>query len=266
MLSEVHTPSPLLQIQGLSKVYETPHGGLQALDGVSIEVRKGQTYGLIGESGSGKTTMAKIVSGILAPSAGAVRVMGEEVPHSPRQLRRTRYFEKVQLVFQDTLGTLNPYRTIYQSLQEPLINLGSKDHKSRIHRVIDQVSFPRGKLVSRPGELSGGLRQRVAIARALIVQPCLLILDEPVASLDVSVQAKILNLLQELKKDLELTYFLISHDIDVVQYLSDFVGILYKGRVVEQGSVQRIFSSAQDPYSRLLLEVHSRRYAWAQEV
>ena len=225
---------PFFQLQGIVKSYSRTLPRVDVLKGVNLEIYRGETYGLIGASGSGKTTLAKIAAGILKPDQGYGFLDGSHLAGSPRERRSQGLYKRIQFVFQDPYGTLNPRRTIYQNFLEPLRNSSTQkaDYLVSIHRVIDQVGFPKSKLQGYPYELSGGLRQRVGLARALLMNPELLILDEPVASLDLSVQAKILNLLQELKTQLNLTYFLISHDQDVIEYLSDTQGMLYKGTIV----------------------------------
>jgi len=227
-------PSPFFQLVDIEKSYSRTKPSVEVLKGLSMEIHRGQTFGLIGDSGSGKTTLAKIAAGILNPDKGYGYFDSQIIPPTIKQRRRLGLFKRIQFVFQDPYGTLNPTRTVYQNFQEPLINLSilRTEYERKIIQVTDQVGFPQGKLHAFPHQLSGGLRQRVGIARALLMAPELLILDEPVASLDVSVQAKILNLLQELKKELLLTYFLISHDKDVIEYLSDTQGMLYKGVIV----------------------------------
>lgn len=229
---------PFFQLIDIEKSYSRTKPSIEVLKGLSMEIHRGQTFGLIGDSGSGKTTLAKIAAGILNPDKGYGYFDGQIIPPTTKERRRQGLFKRIQFVFQDPFGTLNPTRTVYQNLQEPLINLSIPkfNHLSKISQITDQVGFPHGKLKSFPHQLSGGLRQRIGIARALLMAPELLILDEPVASLDLSVQAKILNLLQELKKELNLTYFLISHDQDVIEYLSDTQGMLYKGLITTKSS------------------------------
>jgi ABC-type dipeptide/oligopeptide/nickel transport system ATPase subunit len=225
---------PFFQLQGIVKSYSRTLPRVDVLKGVNLEINRGETYGLIGASGSGKTTLAKIAAGILKPDQGLGFLDGNLLARSPRDRRSQGLYKRIQFVFQDPYGTLNPSRTIEQNFLEPLLNgsIKKSHYLSSINRVVDQVGFPKTKLQGYPHELSGGLRQRVGLARALLMAPELLILDEPVASLDLSVQAKILNLLQELKKELNLTYFLISHDQDVIEYLSDTQGMLYKGIIL----------------------------------
>lgn len=257
----------LLRVEAVSKSYRNGSGRIKVLEDISLQVRSGETFGLVGESGAGKTSLAKILCALMPPDEGIVELEGRPVPYTRKLIRSTGFFRRVQLVFQDTYGTLNPYRTVEQNLWEAIENLGLEKEKGKeqMEQLLDRVGFPRSKLTSRPRSLSGGLRQRACIARALLFEPCLLVLDEPVASLDLSVQARILNLLAELKAEMGLSYVLISHDLDVLGQLSDRITVLYQGRIVEQGSVMSMIKGAQHPYSVQLFSSQSRTHRWAQE-
>ncbi|WP_327087155.1 ABC transporter ATP-binding protein [Nonomuraea sp. NBC_01738] len=235
---------PAIVVRDLVKDF----GAFRAVDGVSFEVRRGGTHALVGESGSGKTTTARIVTRFTEADSGEV-VIG--APVGPRDFRR-----KVQLVYQNPYGSLDPRQPVGTIVAEPLRNFGLGDRaarRTRVRELLERVALPEALLERRPRELSGGQRQRVAIARALAVEPEVVVLDEAVSALDVTVQARILELLEELQRDLGLTYLFISHDLAVVRQISHTVSVMNKGRIVESGTTQQIFDSPQDDYTRELL-------------
>jgi ABC-type oligopeptide transport system ATPase subunit len=239
-------------IAGLFSVGRPP---LRAVDGVSIEVRRGRTLGVVGESGCGKSTLARMMVGLLQPTAGSIELDGRSVEELAREDRKALH-RKVQMVFQDPLGSLNPRKTVRAILEAPLKALHGMDQKARRERVAELMSLVslRAEFTERyPHEFSGGQAQRIGIARALAAEPELIILDEPVSALDVSVQAQVLSLLAELQKRLDLTYVFISHDLAVVETISDQVVVMYLGRIVERGSREQIFADPQHEYTRLLL-------------
>lgn len=226
---------------------------LHAVNGVSLGIQKGDVLGLVGESGCGKTTLARILLGLLPPSSGEIRIDGKTMKKTERRI----ISRKIQPVFQDPYSSLNPRKTIGSIVSLPL----------RVHRVgdpsswrgiveemLDLVGLPKRVLHSYPGQLSGGQRQRVAVARALIMRPEVVICDEPTSSLDVSVQAQILNLLISLRRDLGLTYLLISHNLAVVEHLATRVMVMYLGRIVEEAETGRIFNNPRHPYTKALLQ------------
>ena len=228
---------------------------LRAVDGVSFTVLAGSTHALVGESGSGKTTTARLLLGFEQPTSGTVQVAGQRVDgrrgQEWRELRAA-----MQLVYQNPFSSLDPRQSIEEILTEPLRNFAIGDGPSRSKRVraqLDQVALPAQMLARRPAELSGGQRQRVAIARALILQPQVVVLDEPVSALDVTVQAQILELLATLQADLGLTYVFISHDLAVVRRLARTVSVLRQGRVVEAGTVDEVFTSPREAYTQELI-------------
>jgi peptide/nickel transport system ATP-binding protein len=228
---------------------------LRAVDGVSFEIHRGETLGIVGESGSGKSTLAQIVLGLAAPTSGQVLFAGRPVggvdTRTWRALRR-----EMQLVFQDPLGALNPRLTVGRQIEEPLVIHGAGNPQERgaiVQRILDAVHLKKSLAERYPHELSGGQRQRVVLARALILEPKLIVCDEPVSALDVSVQAQIVNLLADLKTRLGLTMLFISHDLRIVRYVSDRVAVMYLGRIVETGDRRSIFSSPQHPYSHALI-------------
>jgi ABC-type glutathione transport system ATPase component len=253
-------PAPILTLTGVTKTFRVtaPTGGhsdFQALSDVSIEVPRGQTHALVGESGSGKTTALRIALGLERPTAGSVVFEDTEIAGlswgKQRPLRR-----QVQLVHQNPFAALDPKFTIKQSIIEPLVSFKIGDRASRTARakeLLDQVALPTAYLDRLPTELSGGQRQRIAIARALALKPSLLLLDEPVSALDVSVQAQILDLLTELQRELGLSYLFVSHDLAVVSQISHTVSVLSNGRIVEQGPVAEVFNRPRMPYTRELI-------------
>ncbi len=225
---------------------------VQAVSGVSFQVERGSVLGLVGESGCGKSTLARLLLGLEQPNAGQVLIDGRPVAEMGR-LERAR---KIQIVFQDPNSSLNPRKSVLSILTMPLRvhGLGSRQERERrAAEVMDQVGLPRRLLQSRPSGLSGGQRQRVAIARALIVRPEILICDEPTSALDVSVQAQILNLLQDLRAELGLTYIVISHNLAVIEHMATRVAVMYLGRLVEENATAALFSSPRHPYTAALL-------------
>ncbi len=228
----------------------------RAVDDVSFRVRRGSTHAIVGESGSGKTTTIRIVSGFQKPSSGKVIVDGFDLSilrgETLRQFRR-----KIQLVYQNPFGSLDPKQTIFRTVEEPLLNfepLRKEERAKRVEDTIERVGLPLTVLQRRPQALSGGQRQRVAIARALVLKPQVLVLDEAVSALDVTVQAQILALLDELQRDLGLTYLFVSHDLAVVRQIADTVSVLNKGRIVDDGPVEEVFTNPKSAYTRELIE------------
>jgi oligopeptide/dipeptide ABC transporter ATP-binding protein len=225
---------------------------LTAVDAVSLAVARGESLGIVGESGCGKSTLARVITGLIAPSSGTVLVDGRAV--NGRRLKADR--RRIQMVFQDPGSSLNPARTVGQTLSEMLRvhrMVPAADVPRRCEELLDLVHLPRSALAARPRALSGGQRQRVGIARALALQPDVLIADEAVASLDVSVQASILNLLADLRATLGLTLIFISHDLAVIRHISERVAVMYLGRIVESGPAAALFTQPRHPYTRALL-------------
>ena len=227
---------------------------VRAVDDVSFAVGKGETVGLVGESGSGKTTVALAVLQLLRPDAGRVVFEGHDLTALKfAELQRVR--RDIQIIFQDPYSSLNPRMTIRRTLREPLIvhGLKGREHEAWIDELVDLVGLPRRALDLYPHEFSGGQRQRIAIARALALRPKLIICDEPVSALDVSIRAQVLNLLKDLQDQFGLTYVLISHDLSVVKHWCDRVLVMYRGRIAETGSRDKIFSIPRHPYTQALL-------------
>ncbi len=253
---------PLLQVQHLSKHYQLPRQHLlaaapevQALDDVSFTLQAGKSLGVVGESGSGKSTLARLVMALERPTAGQVLLAGVDLHSLPAaELRRTR--AQLQMVFQDPYGSLDPRRTVLQTVAEPLAVLLGASKAEQVERaaeVLDAVGLRSSDGAKYPHEFSGGQRQRIAIARALITRPQLIVADEPVSALDVSVQAQVLNLMQDLQDRYGITYLFISHDLAVVDLLCDDVIVLHQGRIVEQGPADEVFSRPQHAYTQRLL-------------
>ncbi|WP_029150158.1 dipeptide ABC transporter ATP-binding protein [Microbacterium indicum] len=253
---------PLVEVAGLRQEFgRGRRDPFVAVDDVSFTVARGTTHALVGESGSGKTTTGRALAGFAKPTAGSVRVGDVDVTalRSARAFRRT-----TQLVYQNPLGSLDPRQTVGQAIGEPLRNfrLGSASERAaKVAASLDLVALPADAASRRPAELSGGQRQRVAIARALILEPELVVLDEAVSALDVSVQAQILRLLADLQERLGLTYVFISHDLAVVRQIADTVSVLQRGRQVEQGPTAAVFADPQHDYTRQLLEAIPGRAA-----
>ncbi|MGV1758829.1 ABC transporter ATP-binding protein [Rhizobium sp. A22-96] len=236
-----------LAVDGLSVVYD----GYYALDAVSVEVNKGESFGLVGESGSGKSTLLRAVAGLAPVADGTIRVGGEQL----KGARRSRaFYRQVQMVFQDPYGSLHPRQTIDRLLLEPLAIHGIGDSETRIARALDEVGLGTGFRFRYPHQLSGGQRQRVAIARALIVEPSILLLDEPTSALDASVQAEVLNLLEQVRRDRNLTFVMVSHDLGVVTHMCERLVVMRNGAIVERLSAQQLAAGdVKEDYTRNLM-------------
>lgn len=231
-------------------------GWVRAVDGVGFTIPAGGTLGVVGESGSGKSTVAKAIVGLVPVRAGSIRYGGEELVGLSRA-RRHPFRKRIQMIFQDPMGSLNPRMTVEAILSEPLeIHFPELDRAARRARAVElleRVDLDAGQLNRYPHEFSGGQRQRVGIARALAVEPELLICDEAVSALDVSVQAQIVNLLKDLQQDLGLTYLFISHDLAVVEFMSDHIVVMREGKVEEQADRETLYRAPQSDYTRRLL-------------
>ncbi|GAA3107381.1 ABC transporter ATP-binding protein [Streptosporangium carneum] len=250
------TARPLLEVDGLTVEYGQGRApSLRAVDGVSFDVRPGETVGLVGESGSGKSTIARAVLGLTPVHSGEIRFDGADITRANRGLRRT-LSARLQMVFQDPYSSLNPARTIGQTLAEPLLvhhRLRPAQVDARVAAMLERVGLPAQAAERYPAQFSGGQRQRVAIARALMTSAELVVCDEPVSALDLSIQAQTLNLLSELQRELSLSYLFIAHDLPVVRYLSHRVVVLYHGAVMETGPVELVYERPAHPYTRALL-------------
>ena len=245
----------MLSVEGLEVRYNRRDGLLRAVDGVDLTVARGETVALVGESGCGKSTLGKALLRLVEPAAGSIRFDGQEIA-GLRGRALLGFRRRAQFVFQDPFGSLNPRQTIGEILSGPLRVHGVTDRAQRRQRVADilrRVGLPDAAADRLPHEFSGGQRQRVGIARALVLTPDLMVLDEPVSALDVSIQAQILNLLVDLKRDLGLSYLFISHDLSVVRYIADRVLVMYLGRIVESAGHGSLFSGPRHPYTRALI-------------
>ena len=244
---------PLLAVEGLAKMFNTRRGTLKAVNGVSFTLEEGHTLGLVGESGCGKSTTARLILRLLEPTAGSVRYRGRELTALPAgEMRRVR--RELGIVFQDPYASLNPRMTLRNIVGEGLrVWEPHTDIAGRVAGLLERVGLDPAFAPRYPHELSGGQRQRVAIARALAPGPSLLICDEPVSALDVSVQAQILNLLADLQRDLGLTILFISHDLAVVRHVCDRVAVMHLGRIVEIGTRSEVYGAPRHPYTRALL-------------
>jgi len=253
--------TPLLEVDGLVKHFTVTKGfprpvttTVRAVDGVSFSVRRGEAYGLVGESGCGKSTVARAVLRLIEPDSGTVRFDGADV-RAARGEALARLRQRMQIIFQDPYSSLNPRQTIGQALTEPMRvhRLASgRAARDRAAALLDEVGMPPSALDRYPHEFSGGQRQRIGIARALTVEPELLIADEPVSALDVSVQAQVLLLLRDLQKRRNLAFVFVSHDLGVVRWFCDRVAVMYLGRIVEEGEVSAVFTEPLHPYARML--------------
>jgi oligopeptide/dipeptide ABC transporter ATP-binding protein len=254
--------SELLEVEGLDVHFPILGGVLQrqvgrvyAVNDVSFSLRAGETLGIVGESGCGKTTLGRALVRLYEPTAGRVRFEGRDIATlEGGELKRLR--ADMQMVFQDPYTSLNPRRTIARTLEEPLALHGvqSRDERrARVRRLVETVGLHESDLAKYPHEFSGGQRQRIGIARALILEPKLVIADEPVSALDVSIQSQVINLMTELQRERGLTYIFISHDLTVVKYISDRVAVMYLGRIVELADSDAIYANPRHPYTRALL-------------
>ena len=254
---------PLLKVEGLKKYFPIKSGLLwdktvdyvRAVDDVSFEIYPGETLGLVGESGSGKSTTGYCVLQLLKPTEGSVNFLGSELTKLKREeLREMR--REMQIVFQDPYASLNPRMTVGDIVGEPLLVHGIGDRTSRrksVERLLEVVGFNPDFVNRYPHEFSGGQRQRIGIARALALNPRLIVCDEPVSALDVSIQAQILNLLKDLQGEFGLTYLFVAHDLAVVRTMSDDIAVMNKGKIVEAGPAERVYTQPQDEYTKALL-------------
>lgn len=226
----------------------------RALHDVSIEVASGETLGLVGESGSGKTTLGRAILGLAPVTQGSIIYQDKEITHASRSERR-ELSKEIQVVFQDPYTSLNPSLEVGQILSEPLEiqGMNESDAKKRIKELLDQVGLPENSITRLPREFSGGQRQRVAIARALALSPKLIVCDEPVSALDLTTQARILDLLLQIQLDTGVAYLFISHDLDVVRHISNRVAVMYQGKIVEEGEATKVTTKPDHPYTQKLL-------------
>lgn len=250
----------LLKIDDLH-VHFPIHGGLfrrvvdhvKAVHGVSLELKQGETYGLVGESGSGKTTIGRAIVGLNDITSGKVWFDGEDLMEKNRTKTLRR---EIQMIFQDPYSSLNPKKRVIDIIAEPLRNFekfSKQEERKRVKELVEKVGLSKESILKYPHEFSGGQRQRIGIARAIASNPKLIIADEPVSALDVSVQAQVLNFMKDLQHDLNLTYLLISHDLGIIRHMCDRIGIMYKGRLVEEATAEEIYENPQHIYTKRLI-------------
>jgi oligopeptide transport system ATP-binding protein len=249
--------SALMAVEGLTQHFTGMRGGtVRAVDDVSFEIAAGEVLGLVGESGSGKTTIGLAMLRLIEPTAGRILFRGEDITRLPDK-RLKPFRRQAQPIFQDPFGSLNPRMTVEEIIGEPLavhhIGNSRQERRRRVLALLEQVGLPRDSLSRYPHQFSGGQRQRISIARALAVEPALIIADEPVSALDVSIQAQIINLLRELQLRLKLAMLFIAHDLAVVEYISDRVIVLYLGRIMEVGPAKTLIRAPKHPYTEALI-------------
>jgi ABC-type oligopeptide transport system ATPase subunit len=252
-LQEIKTHFPVYKGMMIKKLTDT----VKAVDGVSLNINQGEILGLVGESGCGKSTLSRTIMQLIPATTGSVILENQNLSTLPRSEVRKRRLD-FQMIFQDPYASLNPRMTIYSTLAEAIKQrhpgLKGSDLDQKIVALMQRVGLDQRFMQKYPHEFSGGQRQRIAIARALAPEPKLIIADEPVSALDVSIQSQILNLLLKLRKDLNLTMIFISHDLSVVRYISDNIAVMYEGKIVEYGEAEEVFNNAQHNYTRKLLE------------
>ena len=248
--------APLIEVQHLKKYFPTARGQLHAVDDVSFTIERGTTMGVVGESGCGKSTLGRTLIHLHESTDGKILFEGKDITRvNSKELKQLRE-DSVQIIFQDPYSSLNPRMTVEQTIREPLV-LSRRFSKTEIdketERLMDLVGLDRRLRLSYPHEMDGGRRQRVGIARALALNPKFIVCDEPVSALDVSVRAQVLNLMKDLQKEFNLTYMFISHDLSVVRFLCDRIGVMYLGRMVEIADRQELYDNPMHPYTKALL-------------
>lgn len=248
--------SKILEVENLKKYFKTPRGMLHAVDDVSFTIEQGKTIGVVGESGCGKSTLGRTLIHLLESTDGRIYFHGEDITHADKKkLRELR--ENMQIIFQDPFSSLDPKKTVSQTIAEPIVeNKILKDKKAidaRVRELMKTVGLAERLVNSYPHELDGGRRQRIGIARALAMEPKFIVCDEPVSALDVSIQAQILNLLQELKEQMGLTFIFITHDLSVVNHFADEIAVMYLGQLIEKAPTEELFDHPIHPYTKALL-------------
>ena len=245
----------LISLEGICKYFRVTGGTLKAVDNITLDIHRGETFGLVGESGCGKSTLGRVVMGIYTPTAGSLTYDGQQGDiHDARD--RFAYAKKAQIIFQDPYASLDPRMTVGSIIEEGMIIHKMYDPQKRQERVIELlelVGLNREHANRFPHEFSGGQRQRIGIARALAIEPEFIVCDEPISALDVSIQSQIINLLHDLQQKLHLTYLFIAHDLNIVKYISDRIGVMYLGNLVELASSDELYAHTLHPYSQALL-------------
>ncbi|RKF18578.1 ABC transporter ATP-binding protein [Alginatibacterium sediminis] len=256
-----NSSAPLLEVEGLKKHYDVkgglfkPDATVKAMDGVSFKLERGKTLAVVGESGCGKSTLARVLTMIETPTDGALRFDGEDILSLGKDAAKVLR-QKIQIIFQNPYGSLNPRKKVGSILEEPLIintDISKEDRKQKSLAILQKVGLRPEHYDRYPHMFSGGQRQRIAIARSLMLDPKVVVADEPVSALDVSVQAQVLNLMMDLQQDMGLSYVFISHDLSVVEHIADDVMVMYLGKAVEYGRSEDVFSNPQHPYTQALL-------------
>lgn len=244
------------EANALARTFTRKKTAVRAVDGVSLEIKRGETLGLVGESGCGKSTFGRTLLRLLTPKSGKITFNGVDITYK-NHAEMLPYRQKIQMIFQDPYASLNPRMTIGRAIAEPMEIHGlvgnAEEKRKRVGDLLEKVGLRRAWATRYPHEFSGGQRQRVGIARALAVEPEFIICDEPISALDVSIQAQIVNLLEDLQKSLNLTYLFISHDLKVIQYISDRIAVMYLGKLVELADSKTLYSDPQHPYTKALL-------------
>ena len=247
--------TPVIEVKNLKKYFSVPNGELHAVDDVSFKIERGTTMGIVGESGCGKSTLGRTIIHLLENTSGQILLNGEDLTNvSRKQMKGLR--EKMQIIFQDPYSSLNPRMTIEETIREPLKLSGrfsKKELDDEVDRLMDLCGIEERLATAYPHELDGGRRQRVGIARALALHPDFIVCDEPVSALDVSIQAQILNLLMDLQDEFGLTLMFVTHDLSVVRHISDTIGVMYLGQMVETCSTEELFENQLHPYTKALL-------------
>lgn len=247
---------PIIEVNNLKKYFKTPRGMLHAVDDVTVSITKGQTLGIVGESGCGKTTMGRTILRLVEPTSGNIKLEGRDITNMRyREMKKIR--KEMQIIFQDPFSSLDPRNTISQTLTEIVkvnrIRIGKAEIHERVQELMATVGLAERLINTYPHELDGGRRQRIGIARALAMEPKFIVCDEPVSALDVSIQAQILNLLEDLQERLGLSYLFITHNLAVVNHFADEIAVMYLGKIVEQAPTEELFAHPQHPYTKALL-------------
>lgn len=259
--------APILEVKNLKKYFPTPKGTLHAVDDISFRIAQGKTLGVVGESGCGKSTLGRTILHLLDSTAGQIYFEGKDITHvGKKELKEIR--EKMQIIFQDPFSSLNPRKSVSQTIMEPLLLKGGmtkQQMEEETKKIMDTVGLAQRLADSYPHELDGGRRQRIGIGRALALNPKFILCDEPVSALDVSIQAQILNLMQDLQQERQLTYIFVTHDLSVVKYISDEIMVMYLGQMVEKAPADELFEHPMHPYTKALLsaipvpDVHAKK-------